>query len=179
MTYKWIYKTPPQFDDILMNSDGKFLTGLWFDESKDAAKHKIECEEKYLDIFGETCLWLDIYFGGKQLDFIPAYRLENFTEFRGEVADIMKEIPFGATLTYNDIAKRIAESRGIERMSAQAVGGAVGSNTICIIIPCHRVVGTNGSLTGYGGGIKNKEALLIHERVDMSKFFIPKKGTAL
>ena len=106
MTYKWIYKTPPQFDDILMNSDGKFLTGLWFDESKDAAKHKIECEEKYLDIFGETCLWLDIYFGGKQPDFIPAYRLENFTEFRGEVADIMKEIPFGATLTYNDIAKR-------------------------------------------------------------------------
>lgn len=179
MIYKWIYRTPPQFDDILLNSDGEALTGLWFDKSKDAAKHIIDCEEKELDIFRETCLWLDSYFEGKQPDFIPKYKIERLTEFKKEVIDIMNSIPFGETLTYSDIAKCIAESRGIERMSAQAVGGAVGSNPICIIIPCHRVVGTNGSLTGYGGGIKNKEALLEHEKADMSKFFIPKNGTAL
>lgn len=91
----------------------------------------------------------------------------------------MNEIPFGKTLTYNDIAKTIAKKRGIERMSSQAVGGAVGWNPICIIIPCHRVVGTNGSLTGYGGGIKNKVALLTLEKNDISKFFVPEKGTAL
>ena len=87
----------------------------------------------------------------------------------------MNTIPFGKTITYNDISKIIAEKRKIKRMSSQAVGGAVGSNPICIIIPCHRVVGTNGSLTGYGGGIKNKVALLTHEKNDISKYFVPKK----
>ena len=91
----------------------------------------------------------------------------------------MNSIEYGKTVTYNDISKIIAEKRKIKRMSSQAVGGAVGWNPICIIIPCHRVVGTNGSLTGYGGGIKNKVALLTLERNDMSKFFIPKRGTAL
>ena len=91
----------------------------------------------------------------------------------------MSNIPFGKTLTYNDIAKLIAKDRGVSKMSAQAVGGAVGWNPICIIIPCHRVVGTNGSLTGYGGGIKNKIELLKLENNDMSKFFIPKRGTKL
>ena len=91
----------------------------------------------------------------------------------------MNEIPFGETITYNDISRKIAEGRGIERMSSQAVGGAVGWNPICIIIPCHRVVGSNGSLTGYGGGIKNKVALLTHEKNDMNKYFVPTKGTAL
>ena len=91
----------------------------------------------------------------------------------------MNKIPYGKTITYNDIAKEIANLKGIERMSAQAVGGAVGWNPICIIIPCHRVVGTNGSLTGYGGGIKNKIALLMHEKNNMSKYFVPKRGTAL
>ena len=91
----------------------------------------------------------------------------------------MNKIPYGKTITYNDIAKEIAKNQGIEKMSAQAVGGAVGWNPICIIIPCHRVVGTNGSLTGYGGGIKNKIGLLEIEKVDMRKFSVPTKGTAL
>lgn len=91
----------------------------------------------------------------------------------------MNKIPYGETIIYNDISKIIAEKRGIVRMSSQAVGGAVGWNPICIIIPCHRVVGTNGSLTGYGGGIKNKVALLTLEKNDMSKFFIPKRGITL
>ena len=85
----------------------------------------------------------------------------------------------GKTMTYGQIAEQIAAERGIARMSAQAVGGAVGHNPLSIIVPCHRVVGTNGSLTGYGGGIDRKIKLLTLEGIDMSAFFVPKKGTAL
>lgn len=179
MIYKWLYKTPSEFDDILMNSDGEYLTGLCFIGSKDANKQIVNCEEKELPIFKETRKWLDIYFSGKNPDFTPKYKINNLTLFRQECVDIVNTIPFGKTITYNDISKIIAEKRKIKRMSSQAVGGAVGSNPICIIIPCHRVVGTNGSLTGYGGGIKNKVALLTHEKNDISKYFVPKKGTAL
>ena len=179
MVYKWIYKTPNNFDNMLMNSDGKYLTGLWFIDSKDAAKHIINCEEKDLPIFRETVKWLDIYFSGKNPEFTPKYKILNLTPFRQEVTNIMNSIKFGETMTYNDISKVIAQKRGLEKMSAQAVGGAVGWNPICIIIPCHRVVGTHGSLTGYGGGIKNKVALLTHEKNDMNKYFVPKRGTAL
>ena len=179
MIYKWVYKTPKEFDDMLMNSDGECLTGLWFIGSKDDSKHIVDCEEKDLPIFKETSKWLDIYFSGKNPDFTPKYKIKNLTPFRKEVSEIMNSIPFGKTLTYNDISKIIAKKRGIKRMSSQAVGGAVGWNPICIIIPCHRVVGSNGSLTGYGGGLKNKVALLAHEQNDMSKYFVPKKQTAL
>ena len=179
MIYKYKYQTENEFSNIVMNSDGKYLTGLWFEGSRDIKKHEINCEEKELPIFKETSKWLDIYFSGKEPNFIPAYKINHVTPFRKEVIDIINTIPFGKTLTYNDIAKMIAKNRNIERMSSQAVGGAVGWNPICIIIPCHRVVGTNGSLTGYGGGIKNKVALLTLEKNDMCKFFIPKRGTAL
>lgn len=179
MIYKWVYKTPDNFDDMLMNSDGENLIGLWFIDSKDTSKHIVDCEEKALPIFEETSKWLDIYFSGKNPTFTPKYKIKNLTPFRQAVLDIMNSIPFGSTLTYHDISKIIAKKRGIKRMSSQAVGGAVGWNPICIIIPCHRVVGSNGSLIGYGGGIKNKVALLTHEQNDMSKYFVPKKGTAL
>ncbi len=179
MIYKYKYQTPDGFSGMLMNSDGKYLTGLWFENSKDMSKHEINCEEKNLPVFEQTSKWLDIYFSGKEPDFIPEYIINNLTPFRKEVLDIINTIPFGKTLTYNDIAKTIAQKRGIEKMSAQAVGGAVGFNPICIIIPCHRVVGTNGSLTGYGGGIKNKIGLLTLEKNDMNKFFVPERGTAL
>ena len=92
---------------------------------------------------------------------------------------ILSEIPYGQTITYGEIASKIAERENISHMSAQAVGGAVGHNEISIIIPCHRVVGTNGSLTGYAGGIDRKISLLKQEHADMSRFFVPKKGTAL
>ncbi len=154
MVYKWTYKTPEYFDDMQMNSDGEYLTGLWFIGSRDASKHTTDCEEKELSIFKETSKWLDIYFSGKNPGFTPKYKIKNLTPFRQEVSNIMNTIPFGSTLTYHDIAKVIAKNRGLKRMSPQAVGGAVGWNPICIIIPCHRVVGSKGSLTGYGGGIK-------------------------
>ena len=179
MTYKYMYQTPENFSNMIMNSDGEYLTGLWFEGSRDTSKHNINCEEKDLPIFKKTSKWLDVYFKGNVPDFTPKYKIENLTPFRKEVIDIINEIPFGKTLTYNDIAKIIAKKRGIEKMSSQAVGGAVGWNPICIIIPCHRVVGSNGSLTGYGGGIKNKVALLTLEKNDMSKYFVPSRGTAL
>ena len=169
MTYKYTYKTPTEFSNIIMSSDGEYLTGLWFEGTKGNPKY----EEKELPIFHETKKWLDIYFGGENPNFTPKYKIENPTPFRKQVIEIMNNIPYGETLTYNDIAKRIAETMGIKRMSAQAVGGAVGWNPICIIIPCHRVIGSNGNLTGYGGGIKNKVALLALEKNDISKYFVP------
>ena len=179
MTYKYTYKTPKQFSNMIMNSDGKYLTGLWFEESRNISKYELNCEEKDIKIFKEVSKWLDIYFSGKNPDFTPKYKIDNITPFRKEVVDIMNTIEYGKLLTYNDISKIIAENRNIKKMSSQAVGGAVGWNPICIIVPCHRVVGTNGSLTGYGGGINNKVELLKLEGIDMSKYFIPKRGTAL
>ena len=164
MTYIWKYKTPEGFDDMLMNSDGVYLTGLWFEGSDDEKKHKLDAEEKRLPIFNETERWLHDYFAGKPSSGNPDIKIEKITPFRRDVSEIMKNIPFGETTTYGEIAKILARERGISKMSAQAVGGAVGWNPICIIIPCHRVIGSDGSLTGYGGGIKNKELLLQHER---------------
>ena len=168
------YHTPPEFDDLVLTSDGRFLTGLWFDASKDAEKHAKtraktsakNCAAKDLPIFAETCKWLDIYFSGREPDFTPKLGIENLTPFRDEVQKIMLKIPYGKTTTYGDIAAEIAKSRGIAKMSSRAVGGAVGWNPICLIIPCHRVVGANGSITGYGGGVKNKTALLKLEGAD-------------
>ena len=161
MVYQWIYKTPDGLDDLYMSSDGEYLTGLWFAGSKDASKHSIQGEEKELPIFQETLSWLDIYFSGKEPDFIPKYKIQGLTAFRQEVLDILTTIPYGKTLTYGEIAEKIARNRGMKRMSSQAVGW----NPICIIIPRHRVMGANGKLTGYGGGIRNKEALLKLEKI--------------
>lgn len=160
MSFKYMYHTPEGFSDMLMMSDGKFLTGLWFLESKDAKKYFADGEEQLLPIFEETVKWLDIYFAGEEPDFVPAYKINDLTEFRKEVSDYMKTIPYGETVTYGEIAESIAQKRGIKRMSAQAVGGAVGWNPISIIIPCHRVMGAKNAITGYGGGIENKIALL-------------------
>lgn len=175
MIYKYIYETPKEFSNMIMNSDGEHLTGLWFEGSGDSSKHNITCEEKELKIFKKTTKWLDIYFCGKEPNFTPEYKIENLTPFRKEIIYIMNTIKYGTTITYNDIAKIVAKNHGINKMSAQAVGGAVGWNPICIIIPCHRVVGTNGNLTGYGGGIENKIALLKLEQNDMNRFYINSK----
>ena len=164
VNYKWKYETPEEFSDIWMRSDGEVLTGLWFEGSRDERKHGMECRECMLPVFEETRHWLDIYFSGRQPDFTPKYRIENLTEFRSDVMECMLEIPWGETVAYGQIAEHLAAQRGLARMSAQAVGGAVGWNPICLVIPCHRVVGTDGSLIGYGGGIENKKALLRLEK---------------
>ena len=258
--FYWTYKTPKAFTDMIMYSDGRFLTGLVFEKSSDGfrnrwdnlkrakhvaepinTKYKVseqnvmavpdaveasnvfcaadaaadsnvfcaadaaaasnafvtpdaaaapndvkgpaavtalsstndlqppfcEIERKLLPVFEDTIQWLDLYFGKNREtgefteksvwpDFIPAIKIDGLTPFRRKVTSAMISIPFGQTMTYGEIAKAI----GKEKMSARAVGGAVGWNPICLIIPCHRVLGTNGSITGYGGGINNKIALL-------------------
>ena len=155
----YLYPTPEGFDDLLMSTDGKALTGLWFAGSRDENKHPLGVVEtrhgsSLPPVIHDTYRWLDFYFTGHQPDFTPAYRMEDLTPFRKVVLDIVCEIPFGHTLTYGEIAKRLKIN------SAQAVGGAVGWNPICLIVPCHRVMGANGNLTGYGGGMHNKIALL-------------------
>lgn len=158
---------------ITMASNGVALTGLWFDGQKyfgDTLPK--EYKEKELPIFDEAKRWLTIYFQGKEPDFTPPLYLEA-TPFRKSVWEILLKIPYGQTMTYGEIADIIASQKGIARMSAQAVGGAVGHNPISLIVPCHRVVGTNGSLTGYAGGMDKKVKLLTLEKVNMEKFFVP------
>ena len=149
---------------MMMMSDGDVLTGLHFVDSRKVSKVCRDYVERELPVFRETRRWLDEYFGGREPDFTPPYRIDGLTPFRKDVIDAMLEIQFGETATYGEIAAAIARRRGMKKMSAQAVGGAVGWNPICIIIPCHRVIGANGALVGYGGGIKNKVSLLAHER---------------
>ena len=164
MNYICKYKTPGGFDDLVMCGDDEALTGLWFEGSRDGLRYAGVCERRETPVFRDTRRWLDGYFAGRDLGFTPDYRIEGLTPFRQAVIDEMQRIPYGATVSYGDIARAIAKKRG-GRVSAQAVGGAVGWNPICIIIPCHRVIGANGSLTGYGGGMENKVALLAHEGI--------------
>lgn len=164
MIYKSIYKTPKEYSDMIMYSDGEYLIGLRFEEAKDVNKQSVDAIEGNTQVFEDTKKWLDEYFKGNNPEFTPKYKINNLTEFRQMVVDEMLKIPYGETITYNDIAREIAKRKNINKMSAQAVGGAVGWNPICLIIPCHRVIGTDGSLTGYGGGIENKKALLEHEK---------------
>ena len=153
-----------QLGDILIASRNEKLIGLWFEGQKyyldNISEDIIEKENK---ILYKTKNWLDKYFNGEkppinELDLAP-----EGTNFRCEVWKILCEIPYGKTITYGDIALKIAKNRGIEKMSDQAVGGAVGHNPISIIIPCHRVIGSNGKLTGYAAGLDRKIFLLKHE----------------
>ena len=178
MIYTNDYKSP--LGNILLAGDERGLTGLWFTEGGRyiRAGRQEGAGRRETDYFDQTKEWLDIYFSGRDPGFFPRIHLTG-SEFRNRVGEIMCEIPFGKTVTYGWIADRIAKERGLEKMSAQAVGGAVGHNPVCIIVPCHRVIGANGSLTGYGGGILRKKALLELEGNDMSHFSIPAKGTAL
>ena len=155
-----LYITPNGFDNLLLQSDGEFLTGLHYVKTFSETSQKSSLNPKLPQCLLKTICWLDTYFSGHHPDFTPAYKIENLTPFRKEVIEILNKIPFGKTLTYGEIASKIAQNRTIPKMSAQAVGNAVGWNPICIIIPCHRVIGSNGNLVGYGGGIQNKEALL-------------------
>lgn len=177
MIYTSKYTSP--LGGILLAADEVGLRGLWFDGQKYFARDlPDERTERETPVLSEVKRWLDLYFGGQEPDFLPPLHPVG-TPFRQAVWEILLRIPYGKTVTYGEISKQLAEKMGLERMSAQAVGGAVGHNEISIIIPCHRVVGSNGSLTGYAGGIDRKIKLLELEHADMSRFFIPKKGTAL
>lgn len=177
MQYIHSYRSP--MGDILLAADDAGLTGLWFEGQKYFARTlDKEHEKREIPLFEKTKRWLDIYFSGKEPDFTVPLHVTG-TAFQKQVWEILRSIPYGQTMTYGEIARKMAAQRGEMRMSAQAVGGAVSHNEVSILIPCHRVVGTNGSLTGYAGGIDKKIQLLRLEKADMKSLFVPKKGTAL
>ena len=177
MGYTCTYKS--ELGEILLAADEIGLTGLWFTGQKYfASTLPDEHISRETPVLSEAKEWLNVYVSGKEPAFTPPLHPAG-SEFRQAVWQILLQIPYGQTITYGEIARRVAEMQQLSHMSAQAVGGAVGHNKVSIIIPCHRVVGSNGSLTGYAGGIDKKVALLKLEHTDMSRFFIPKKGTAL
>lgn len=177
MTYTKRYASP--LSTILLAADECGLTGLWFEGCKYFADVlPKEHAEQDTPALLEAAQWLDLYFAGEEPGFTPPLHMIG-SDFRQAVWGILLTIPYGQTMTYGEIAKRLAKNAGIDKMSAQAVGGAVGHNPVSIIVPCHRVVGTNGSLTGYAGGLDKKIALLELEKADTAKLFCPKKGTAL
>ena len=173
MDYTWHYDSP--LGGVTLASDGLALTGLWFDGQKHFGETlSADHTEKPLPIFVEAEKWLNLYFSGQAPDFTPVLRL-NATPFRQAVWVILRTIPYGQTMTYGEIARRLMEQTGRTRLSARAVGGAVGHNPMALIIPCHRVVGADGSLTGYAGGIERKRKLLEMEgvRMDGSRVSVP------
>ena len=178
--YTCTYLSP--LGKILLAADEIGLTGLWFEGQKYFANTlPEESVSKETEILTEAKKWLDIYFSGEEPKFIPPLHPAG-SAFRQVVWQILLEIPYGQTVTYGEIARKMNKLKNTSNsscMSAQAVGGAVGHNEVSVIIPCHRVVGTNGSLTGYAGGIEKKIALLELEHADMSHLFVPKKATAL
>ena len=182
----YLYVTPEGFDNLVLSVAGGVLTEVSFvkDEALDGRAKAIACydvpesaravnEARAAgvgeDTLGLAVKWLDIYFAGGRPDFLPPYRLVDVTPFRQQVMDMLLAIPYGRTVTYGELARGLAEKNGRGRMSAQAVGQAVGWNPIGIMIPCHRVLGADGRLTGYAGGMANKQALLRLENSQTAK----------
>ncbi len=165
MQYTTVYRSP--LGNILLAAEETGLAGLWFEGQKYFARGLDEARtEKETPIFAEVRRWLDVYFSGREPDFTPALRPRG-TPFQTEVWDLLREIPYGETTSYGALAKKLSAKRG-GNTSARAVGAAVGRNPISILIPCHRVVGSDGGLTGYAGGLERKIALLKGERSDYS-----------
>lgn len=177
MIYGMNYISP--LGNIRLLSNGKALTEL---HTNFWCGRKLS-DVEYLDgseipCIKETIRWLDIYFKGEEPNFLPFITPEG-SSFRKDVWDILLTIPYGKVMTYGEIAQIIACKNGKKQMSAQAVGGAVGANPIGIIIPCHRVIGINGNLTGYAGGLSTKIDLLKLEGIDTAGFTLPKKSKFL
>ena len=165
---------------LTIASDGESIVGCWFENDRYfgcGVDGPMERKDD-LPVFGQARDWLDRYFAGDAPNPRELPLSAHVTSFQLRVREAMLDIPYGQTTTYGAIAKRLEEETG-KRQSARAVGGAVGHNPLCIIAPCHRVIGSDGSLTGFGGGIDMKVKLLEHEGVDMSSFYRPKRGTAL
>ena len=176
MIYKTYYNSPVG-KLLIASKDGK-LIGLWIEEQKYyLGKIKDELiENDKEEILVKTKKWLDKYFLGENPKISDLEISLNGTSFEKVVWELLKKIPYGEVTTYKELSKKVAKKLGKEKMSAQAVGGAIRHNPISIIIPCHRVVGTDGNLTGYAGGIDKKVKLLKHEKVNMEKLYIPKQG---
>lgn len=164
----------------LASDDGECLSICMFSSGRDASKFDLSCAERRDDLpaFDEARAWLDAYFAGARPDPRELPLAPVGTPFRLAVWRALLEIPYGQTVTYGWVAERVGTTRG-RPTSARAVGGAVGANPVGVIVPCHRVVGAGGNLTGFGGGMEAKVALLKHEGVDLDRFTVPTSGTAL
>lgn len=176
MIYTSYYKSP--IGNILLASKDNQLIGLWFENQK---HYKANNQEEQIENDNDTTIiktknWLDRYFNNEQPNPQELKLNPKGTDFQETIWKFLLEIPYGEVITYKDLATQFAKIKKRKSMSSQAIGGAVGHNPISIIIPCHRVVSTSGSITGYAGGIEKKVKLLIHENVDMKKLYIKKKG---
>lgn len=164
----YISKYKSKLGNITLASDGINLTGLWFNGQKYFLSNVgKEIEEKNLEVFDKTKLWLDKYFSGERVNTNELRLKPEGTDFRKKIWKILCEIPYGQITTYSKIGKLLIQRENKESYSAQAIGGAVGHNPISIIIPCHRVIGTNGNLIGYAGGLEKKKKLLEIERMEI------------
>ena len=169
MTYIQHYDAP--LGRILLAADEVGLTGLWFDGAKYFADGlPAEHTERETPVLSEARRWLDLYFAGREPGFLPPLHPAG-SAFQQAVWALLLQIPYGQTTTYGALAKQLAEINGGKRVSAQAVGGAVGHNPVSIIVPCHRVVGSDGSLTGYAGGIEKKIRLLTLENAEAANLY--------
>ena len=172
------YNTRDFTAEVTSGADVKFCAHTLMASEKSCANEQSGYfEEKNLAVFDQTKRWLDLYFSRREPGFTPALNPAG-SAFRRAVWEILLKIPYGKTTTYGQIAREIAAARGLAKMSAQAVGGAVGHNEISIIIPCYRVIGAHGNLTGYAGGIDRKIKLLQPWGVDMRGLFAPPNSTA-
>ena len=168
MKYTQHYDSP--LGGITLASDDEALVGLWFDgRGRYGDGLGDEATERDLPVFAEARRWLDIYFSGREPGFVPQLRLKG-TPFRKAVWEILLAIPYGQTVTYGEIADRLRKEKGLPAVSARAVGGAVGHNPVSLIIPCHRVVGAGGRLTGYAGGVERKARLLGMEEENRARY---------
>ena len=166
MEYLHHYDSP--LGVIYLASNGFALTGAWFEDQKNLpAQFKKPINESRLPVFEQATQWLTIYFSGNEPTFLPPLSFQT-TSFRKSVLELLQKIPYGQTTTYREISNQIAQQRHLNSMSAQAVGGAVGHNPLSLFIPCHRVIGSNGTLTGYAGGLHRKIELLKLEGIDLS-----------
>lgn len=162
---------------ITLAADDDKLMGLWLPGQKHFCSgiKSITAVKKYNSTLNQSAEWLDRYFGGDKPSPCELALAPIGSDFQKSVWELLCKIPYGETITYGNLAKEIASLRGISTMSAQAVGNAVGHNPISIIIPCHRVIGSDGNLTGYAGGIDKKIYLLKHEKIDIERLKDPRK----
>lgn len=168
--FQSFYQTPSQLDNLVLFSDGTRLTGVYF-EGTHSNLSVVAKTQHNLPIFQTTHQWLDSYFAGHPLASLPPYRLPGETPFRRQVSQLLLQITWGETTTYGQLARQIAQESSVQpsRLLSRAVGAAVSWNPLCILIPCHRVLGAHNRLTGYSGGIRNKIALLAHEGIQSKK----------
>lgn len=174
MTYTQTYSSP--LGEVLLSADDMGLSGLWFVGQRYFARTLPSgAVPRETPVLTASKRWLDCYFSGKRPDFLPPLHLIG-TDFQQAVWNLLLEIPYGQTVTYGALARTLAQQLGKPAMSAQAVGAAVGRNPVSVIVPCHRVVGADGNLTGYAGGVERKLQLLQLEGADLTRLHVSKES---